>query len=46
MELQQHGRPVLGEIFEDVELPQRLRAVERTGQHSTHRAFELEAPAR
>ena len=46
MHLQQHGRPLVREAFEHVELPQGLGRVEGTRQHASHRSFQLEAAPR
>ena len=46
VQLQEHRRPVVLQALEDVQLPERLRRVERTGQHAPDRAFQLEPAAR
>ena len=46
MHLQEDRSSVVLESFEDVELPERLAAVERTGQDSPHRALQLQPAAR
>ena len=46
MDLQQDRRPSLREVLEHVELPERLRSVERAGEHAAHGPLELEPSAR
>ena len=46
VDLQQDRGPILREVLEHVELPERLRSVERAGQHATHGPLELEPSAR
>ena len=46
MHLEEDRTSVVLESFEDVELPERLAAVQRTGQDSPHHALQLEPAAR
>jgi predicted nucleotidyltransferase len=46
MHLEEYRASVVLEPFEDVELPQRLTAIQRTRKDSSHRTLELEPASR